>query len=565
MPPPVPSAAAPALPALVSVHNIGKTFGHTVALRGVSLQGHAGSIHAITGENGAGKSTLMKLLAGVHRPDSGELRIHGRPLQLHSPAAARAAGISTVFQELTVLPNLTVAENLLLGREPTRFGWLDTCRMHAEARAVLARIGITLDPAQACGRLSIGEQQLVEIAKGVSTDASVFIFDEPTAPLNRAEVDKLEALLRNLQAQGKLVFYISHRLDEIFRLCDVVTVLKDGQWVATEPIAALTPDRLITLMVGRPLQALFPPRGQALLGAPALDVRSLQPLPGSASARLLLRRGEIVGMGGLEGQGQREILRALAGVLAPAHSDIWRSDVAACAGNPANMPLGKPDAAATAITSTTTTTNAPNRFDPRAGVVKAVQRGIGLIPEDRKLEGLYLDLPIADNMRLGGLRGLGLARRAPRQRNVVERIAERLQLRASSLQQPVADLSGGNQQKVMIGRWLAAGVDTLLIEQPTRGVDVGAKAEIYSLLRAFVQQGGAVLALSSDLLELIGLCDRILVVRAGQVVGDVPAALATEESLLALALSDKPTTAPDAAAPAPAAAVAVAVAVAGVA
>ena len=526
-PPPPPAAAAGAAaarPALISVHNISKSFGSTAALRGVSLQGHAGSIHAITGENGAGKSTLMKLLAGVHQPDSGTLQMNGQPLRLHSPAAARATGISTVFQELTVLPNLTVAENLLLGREPSRFGWLDTRRMQTEAQAVLARIGIQLDPAQACGHLSIGEQQLVEIAKGVSTDASVFIFDEPTAPLNRAEVDKLETLLRTLQAQGKLVFYISHRLDEIFRLCDTVTVLKDGQWVATEPIGALTHDRLITLMVGRPLQALFPPRGSTQLGAAALDVRSLQPLPGAASARLLLRRGEIVGLGGLEGQGQREIVRALAGVLAPAHSDILRCDVVASSAKRS----GPPGA------------GAARPFDPRAGVVKAVQRGIGLIPEDRKLEGLYLDLPIADNMRLGGLRGLGLARLAPRQRNVVERIAQQLQLRARSLQQPVLDLSGGNQQKVMIGRWLAAGVDTLLIEQPTRGVDVGAKAEIYSLLRSFVQQGGAVLALSSDLLELIGLCDRILVVRAGRVVGDVPAAEATEEQLLALALSDPP-------------------------
>ncbi len=526
-PPPPPAAAAGAAaarPALISVHNISKSFGSTAALRSVSLQGHAGSIHAITGENGAGKSTLMKLLAGVYQPDSGTLQMNGQPLLLHSPAAARAAGISTVFQELTVLPNLTVAENLLLGREPSRFGWLDTRRMLTEAQAVLARIGIQLNPAQACGHLSIGEQQLVEIAKGVSTDASVFIFDEPTAPLNRAEVDKLETLLRTLQAQGKLVFYISHRLDEIFRLCDTVTVLKDGQWVATEPIGALTHDRLITLMVGRPLQALFPPRGSTQLGAAALDVRSLQPLPGAASARLLLRRGEIVGLGGLEGQGQREIVRALAGVLAPVHSDILRCDVVASSAKRS----GPPGA------------GAARPFDPRAGVVKAVQRGIGLIPEDRKLEGLYLDLPIADNMRLGGLRGLGLARLAPRQRNLVERIAQQLQLRARSLQQPVLDLSGGNQQKVMIGRWLAAGVDTLLIEQPTRGVDVGAKAEIYSLLRSFVQQGGAVLALSSDLLELIGLCDRILVVRAGRVVGDVPAAEATEEQLLALALSDPP-------------------------
>jgi ribose transport system ATP-binding protein len=505
-------------PPLIAVRDIGKTFGPTRALHRVSLQGQAGSVHAITGENGAGKSTLMKLLAGVYQPDAGELLLRGRPVHLRSPAAARAAGVSTVFQELTVLPNLTVAENLLLGREPVRGGWLQRTAMLAQAREVLDRIGLDLDAERACGSLSVGEQQLVEIAKGVSTDASVFIFDEPSAPLNRAEVDKLQALIQRLKAQGKLVFYISHRLDEIFRLCDTVTVLKDGQHVATEPISALTHDRLISLMVGRPLQALFPPRAATPAVASAtmaLHVRSLTPVAGGPSTGLTLRRGEIVGMGGLEGQGQREIVRALAGVLRPDVCDILR-----------HAPHDADGAA--------------QPYDPRHGVARAVRQGVALIPEDRKLEGLYLELPIADNLWLGALRGLGLARSAPRDRSVIDDIARRLQLRASSVDQDVGELSGGNQQKVMIGRWLAAGVDTLLIEQPTRGVDVGAKAEIYGLLREFVRQGGAVLALSSDLLELIGLCDRILMVRAGRVVGDVPADTATEENLLALALTEGP-------------------------
>ena len=496
---------------LIALRGMCKAFGPVKALHHVSLSGRAGSVHAITGENGAGKSTLMKLLAGVYQPDAGELRVRGRVAHLTSPAAARRAGISTVFQELTVLPNLTVAENLLLGREPTRFGWLGRRAMAREAGAVLSRIGIALDPARACGDLSIGEQQLVEIAKGLSADASVFIFDEPTAPLNRAEVDQLEALIGSLKAQGKLVFYISHRLDEIFRLCDTVTVLKDGEWVATEAVGALTPDALITLMVGRPLQALFPPRAALPPGPPALDVRRLTPRTGGPSASLLLRRGEIVGLGGLEGQGQREIMRAIAGVLRPADSDIRRDRI----------------------------DGGTVRFDPRDGVVHVVRQGIGLIPEDRKVEGLYLTLPIADNLGLGLLRGLGLMRPARRDRPALERLAGQLQLRSRDLAQEAGELSGGNQQKVMLGRWLAAGVDTLLIEQPTRGVDVGAKAEIYALLRQFVTEGGAVLALSSDLLELIGLCDRVLMVRAGRIVGDVPAATASEASLLALVLSEQ--------------------------
>ena len=351
-------AAADARPDLIVVQGVSKRFGSTAALQDVSLRGRAGSIHAITGENGAGKSTLMKLLAGVHQPDAGEIRMAGQRLHLRSPAAARAAGISTVFQELTVLPNLTVAENLVLGREPRHAGLLDHAAIHAEAQAVLSRIGITLDPQRSGASLTVGEQQLVEIAKGVSTDAQVFIFDEPTAPLNRAEVDKLEQLLHALKAQDKLVFYISHRLDEIFRLCDTVSVLKDGRWVATEPIGALTSERLITLMVGRELQALFPPRASTPPGVAALDVRSLTPLAGGASARLQLRRGEIVGLGGLEGQGQREIVRALAGALPPAACDVQR--------------LGRD--------------GQPQAYDPRQGVANVVALGIGLVPEDRKLK-----------------------------------------------------------------------------------------------------------------------------------------------------------------------------------
>jgi ribose transport system ATP-binding protein len=508
---PAPAALVGSGDPLVTVRNISKNFGSTVALSNVSLVGNAGSIHAITGENGAGKSTLMKLLAGVHQQDAGELFIAGQQVLLRDPASARAAGISTVFQELTVLPNLTLAENLMLGREPGRFGFLDRAAVLEKASAVLARIGIAIDPKLPCGDLSIGEQQLVEIAKGVSADASVFIFDEPTAPLNRTEVDKLEQLLLALKAQGKLIFYISHRLDEIFRFCDTVTVLKDGHWVCTEPTESLTHDRLIALMVGRSLQALYPPRGVSNGDQiVALNVLELTPVPGGPSARLVLHRGEILGMGGLEGQGQREILRALAGALPPASCDIVRHDREGRA----------------------------QRFDPRIGLTQVVRQGVGLVPEDRKIEGLYLDLSIGDNIRLGLMRRQGLMTLAPNALGTVESTARQLHLRSRDLVQPVGELSGGNQQKVMIGRWLAAGIDTLLVEQPTRGVDVGAKAEIYGLLRSFVREGGAVLVLSSDLLELIGLCDRILMVRAGQIVGNVPASEASEESLLAMALVD---------------------------
>jgi ribose transport system ATP-binding protein len=498
-----------ATPERVVLHNVSKSFGPTAALRGVTLTGRAGSIHALTGENGAGKSTLMKLLAGVHEPDDGEIHLRGKAVRLSTPAQARQAGVSTVFQELTVLPNLTVAENLNLGREPGRLGTLDRAAARRRAGEVLARTGVALDPDRLCGDLTVGEQQLLEIAKGLAAEADVFIFDEPTAPLNRAEVDQLEQLLVRLKTEGKLVFYISHRLEEIFRFCDTVTVLKDGRLVGTERIGALTPDRLVTLMVGRELQALFPERPGAAPGEVRLEVRELVATTGSPPVSITLRRGEIVGIAGLEGQGQRELVRALAGAGQPAGGTV----------------------------RVTGDDGVVSPMDTRHGTVGAVRQGVALIPEDRKAEGLCLDLPIQDNIWLGPLRGLALWRRARRDPVVIRQLGERMKLRSRPVD-AVGSLSGGNQQKVMFGRWLAAGVRVLLVEQPTRGVDVGAKAEIYTLLRQFTEDGGVVLAVSGDLPELIGLCDRILVLRGGAIVADVPGAGATEEGLLALALRD---------------------------
>ncbi len=493
----------------VSVRGVSKAFGKTQALSNVSVDGHAGSIHAVTGENGAGKSTLMKLLAGVHQADQGSILIDGAEVHLATPAQARAAGVSTVFQELTVLPNLTVAENLCLGREPRRFGLIDHRTSRARAQEVLQRAGIGLDPDQLCETLSIAERQLLEIAKGLMTSARVFIFDEPTAPLNRAEVDTLERLLRKLKADGALVFYISHRLEEIFRFCDTVTVLKDGAWVATRPAKDLTEDQLVKLMVGRDLKALFPPRRTLSTQTIAIDVARLQPTPSLPRIAFRLMQGEIVGIAGLEGHGQREIIRSLAGVIAPTTAEIDVTD----------------------------TQGRRIRVDPSHGPIRMVRDGIALIPEDRKSEGLYLDLSVQDNVWLGPLRGSSLWQRAPRDTKLVQDITQRMRLRGE-IGDIVGSLSGGNQQKVMLGRWLAAGVNILLVEQPTRGVDVGAKSEIYALLRQFTEDGGTVLVVSGDLLELIGLCDRIMVVRNGAIVGDVPAVDASEEGLLGLALRD---------------------------
>ena len=491
----------------IEARDISKAFGPTRAVSGVTLAAFAGTVHAVTGENGAGKSTLMKLLAGVERPDCGEIRLRGRAVAFATPRDALRAGVSTVFQEFTLLPNLSVAENLYLGREPVSVGRLDRRAMLRDARAVLERVGIDIPADRLAGRLTIPEQQLVEIAKGVSADAAVFVFDEPTAALNKAEVDKLEALIQRLRAQGKAILYISHRLEEIFRFCDTVSVLKDGRLVTTVARASLDESELVTLMVGRPVRDLFPKRSTES-HPPALDVRNFVPAPGRPEVAFSLYRGEILGIAGLEGQGQREIARALAGVMRPERATIEKRD-----------PDGR-----------------MRPLDPRRGAIAMVSEGVGFVPEDRKTEGLYLTLSIYDNVALGRLKGRRLLSLAPDLKEVVGEITARMQLRAQNVRQHVAALSGGNQQKVMLGRWFAAGVDVLVIEQPTRGVDIGAKAEIYGLLREFATRGGAVLIVSSELIEIVGLCDRVLVVRDGRFVADVRGADATEERLLEHAL-----------------------------
>jgi len=487
---------------VISVRSVSKSFAATAALTDVSIDGCAGSIHAVTGENGAGKSTLMKLLAGVYHPDAGEIYVNGRAVRFADPGQALRAGVSTVFQEMTLLPNLTIAENMLLGREPGGYGWLDHAEMITSARNLLLQIGIDLDVERPCGTLTVGEQQLIEIAKGVSMDAVVFIFDEPTAALSEAEVDKLGSLLKGLRDRGKSLFYISHRIDEIFRFCDVVTVLKDGRHVATMDTSELDVERLVTLMIGRPLASLFPTRGSPLPHA-AVDIRNFAAAAEAPALSFQLRFGEIVVLSGLEGQRQREILRALAGAMTPHAGEFTK----------------------------TTIDGAKRPYDPRRGIARCVADGVALIPEDRKLEGLFLDLSIEQNLALGQLHGLGLSRRARHDARAISKLMAAMKLYANP-KQTVRSLSGGNQQKVMLGRWLLTGIDTLLIEEPTRGIDVGAKVEIYRLLRDFAERGGALLLVSSELIEVIGLSDRILVVRAGRIVAELDSASATERSVL---------------------------------
>ena len=493
---------------LIEFRNVTKRFGSTEALGSVSFSGAAGSVHAITGENGAGKSTLMKLLAGVHRPDAGEILFGGQPIGFTGPRDAVAAGIATIFQELTLVPNLTIAENLFLGREPTRGGFLDRGAMRRAARKVLESVEIDLDPDLSCGDLTIAEQHLIEIAKGLTIESRVVIYDEPTAALDAPGVLKLERLIQRQKAAGALVFYISHRLPEIFRLCDTTTVLKDGRHVATKPTSALTHEGLVTLMVGRELGSLFPVRTiEPRPDQPALDVADFSPAAGRPAVSFRVRRGEIVGLAGLEGQGQRDIIRALVGLQAPASGRVKKYD-----GEAKTRTIG-------------------------ASIVASTLAGLGFVPEDRKTEGLYTSLSIEQNIGLGLLRGASMFSLARVDRKRVTSLMRSMSMRARDEHQTVGSLSGGNQQKVMIGRWLASEVDTMVIEEPTRGVDVGAKAEIYALLRDFANRGGAVLITSSELTEHLGLCDRILVVRAGSVVSELTAAEASEELIMTHALA----------------------------
>lgn len=493
---------------LIKMSNISKAFGGNLALKGVSLELMPGTVHALMGENGAGKSTLMKILAGVHRPDSGEISRNGQKVDFNHPKDALDFGISTVFQELSLLANLTIAENMFLGREPTsRSGRIDYARMAAETTRALNELGLDLDPGTLVAELSIAERQFVEIAHGIKADASIFILDEPTAALNTADVEVLNTNIRRLRDAGKVIVYISHRMDEIFEICDTVTVLKDGELVATQSLSDMTADSLIAMMVGRELEELFPDRADQS-GDVLLDVEDFRINPDSKPFDLVVRRGEIVALAGLEGQGQQKLLRSLVGQHTPSGGTVTIN------GRPLKLPV-----------------------PISTGVRKLQAMGAGFVPEDRKEEGLFLGLSIAHNIAIGLHTSRPEMAIAKSYRQVVDATMGSMNVKAANAAVPVGSLSGGNQQKVLLGRYLAANTNLLLIEEPTRGVDIGAKSEIYKLLRDFTAGGGAVLVLSRETIELIGLCDRIYIVHDNTVVDEIHASEATEHKILNAALN----------------------------
>jgi ribose transport system ATP-binding protein len=488
---------------LAKLTAIAKSFGGVHALRGVDFDVQSGEVHALIGENGAGKSTLMRVLGGEMPPNSGEIRVDGEITELDGPRAARAHGIAIIHQELALAPDLSVAENIFLGELSGVISW---GALRRRAGELIRSLGFDIDPGRRVSSLAVAHQQVVEIAKALSRKVKIIVFDEPTAVLSAQDAGRLHEIIGRLRAEGVGIVYISHRLEEILNISDRVTVMKDGQVVATKPTAELTIDAMIRMMVGRPMAALFPEKGPRTIGEERLAVRDLQAGRLVRGVTFSVRAGEIVGLGGLVGSGRTEVARVIFGADPLESGAILLDGVEAKVRSPKN----------------------------------AVQAGICLVPEDRKGQGVVLDAPIRINVTMARLSAvvnrLGFIRQAL-ERKLVGDLASSLKLKASRIDAPVSTLSGGNQQKVVLAKWFHAGGNVIILDEPTRGVDVGAKSEIYAIVLRLAEAGKAVLVISSEHQELFGLCDRILVMGEGQLRGELKPPDYSEERLLSLAIS----------------------------
>jgi len=488
---------------LWELRDIKKSFYNTQALKGVSLKLETGQIHALLGENGSGKSTLMKCLAGVHRPDSGEILHEGQPVTLHNPKDARAQGVATIFQEFSLVSTLSVAENIFLGRQPRMAsGGVDWKRMRRETISVLNQLDIRLDPDATVKSLSVAEQQLIEIAKAISLDSSLLIMDEPTAALGLAETERLLALMRRLAAAGKAIVYISHRLDEVFEVADIITVLKDGNLITTRPISAITQSETVKLMVGVDIEQHYPKIAQ-VTPDPVLTVRGLSTDNGVHDVSFTIHRGEVFGLGGMVGSGRTEIARALFGVDRPTGGEIMLNGRAVRFANP----------------------------------VQAIAGGIGMIPENRKSDGLFFNFEAPRNITISRLQALlsGVFLNPAKEVNIARGYVRKLSVTPTAMEKSVKFLSGGNQQKVVIARWLFSQAQVLILDEPTQGIDVGAKLDVYNVINELTAQGISVLLISSDYPELLAMSDTIAIVRDGRILHTAPASSLTQVQLLAIA------------------------------
>lgn len=490
---------------VLSVHGVGKSFFGVRVLGDIDFDVRSGEVHGLVGENGAGKSTLMKIIAGVQPADEGSIEYRGEEVRFAHPRQAMDAGIVTVFQEFTLLPERTVAQNVYLGREPRRFGFVDQRAMIDRTGDLLADLGVSfIDPRARVSSLTVAEQQIVEIVKALSFDARVISMDEPTAALSDREVELLYAIIHRLTARGVAVIYVSHRLKEIFDLCDRITILKDGTRVSTDDRGALTPDELVRRMVGRPIRSYFPERPEGSEpGAPRLELSDC----GNDfvdGVSLSLRAGEIVGIAGLQGSGRTELVEGVFGIQAFTRGTM-RIDGA----------------------------------EVRVRTARAaVRAGLALVSEDRKAQGLALGQSVLDNALLV-IRGVFATRTGAASRRVPG-ILSSLEVSSRGVDQEARYLSGGNQQKVVLAKWLLTEPSIVLFDEPTRGIDVGAKYAVYQLMRALAAEGRSVLMVSSELPEVIGMSDRILVMRDGELVAELAAGAAEHDVLAAATGADRP-------------------------
>jgi rhamnose transport system ATP-binding protein len=491
---------------VLSLRHAAKSFGAVQALTDASIDLYAGEAHALVGENGAGKSTLVKILAGVHQPDSGALEIGGHPVTLHGPAAAQAAGIAVIYQEPTLFPDLTVAENMFIGRQPLRAGRrIDHRAMRDEAAKIFTELAVPLDPARIARGLSIADQQITEIGKALSLDARIIVMDEPTAALSAAEVDRLFDVVAALRAAGKAVLFISHRLEEVFAICQRVTVMRDGAEVFSRELGDLTADDLVRAMVGRELAGWHADRDgtERDRTEPVLTVSRLTREGVFTDVSLNVGAGEIVALAGLVGSGRSEVARAVFGVD--------RYDAGSVTVNHRALRKGSPAA--------------------------AMNAGVGFVPEDRRQQGLVMDMSVQQNVALASMASLrrGGLISGKAEHTLAADWADRLRIKYGRLTDPVAMLSGGNQQKVVLAKWLARKPSLLIVDEPTRGIDVATKAEVHQLLTDLANSGVAVLMISSELPEVLRVSDRILVMREGRLVAEYPGPGATEEQVMAAA------------------------------
>lgn len=507
----MPPSSSSLRPPLLRAAHVAKAFAGVQALRDASFELRAGEVHALVGENGAGKSTFIKMLTGAVRPDAGEIAIDGQLVSHLTPRGAKALGIAAIYQQPALFPELTVAENLAIGVEKhgglARVDWRERRRRATE---LLGRVGARIDPESDAGELSMPEQQLVEIARALGANARVLILDEPTASLSEEDTQNLFRVIRELRPQGVGMIYISHRLEELPLIADRVTVLRDGQSIETRDMATVNREQLIQLMVGRELSAVFPKRSVAI-GEAALELRGVScKVGGVRDVTLTVHAGEIVGLAGLVGAGRTELARTIFG-LTPADAGEIRL-------------RGKP----VRIQSAT----------------DAISLGIAYVPEDRRRHGVVLPMSIASNVTLASLDGISRGTLASldfeRERNVAAEFSRRLGVRTPSIHTRVDALSGGNQQKVALSRWLACGASVLILDEPTQGIDVGAKSEIHSLMVQLAEQGVAILMISSELPEILGMSDRVVVMRGGTVVDEMMRSEATQERILATALGHAP-------------------------